>query len=112
MPESRHARGLRPLQNVRRQAAATAGLETGHVEDVLDPDRDTEKGRLRPGAGPVLLERRGFPAQALEPQLLGQKSPHLGLAHREERLQAIEIVHARDCRRLSAASFTASTMCW
>jgi hypothetical protein len=82
------------------------------VEDVLDADGYTEeRGPVR-GIGPAIVERCLLPAQALEAPFFGQEGPQLGLALGEEGLETVETAHPADDRRLSAASFTASTMCW
>jgi hypothetical protein len=82
------------------------------MEDVLDADRQGEEGRPVRGVGPAFQERAFLAAQALEAAFLGQEGAQPGLALGEVRLQAVEGAYPVDCRRLSAASFTASTMCW
>src|SRR4029079_19040334 len=49
--------------------------------------------------------------QALEPPFLGEEGPDLRLPPGEVRFETVEGAQ-RPARRLSAASFTASTMCW
>jgi hypothetical protein len=82
------------------------------VEDVLDADGNAEEGRPSRGIGPAGAERFLLPAQALEAPLLGQEGLEPGLALGEQGLEIVKTNQGIDDRRLSAASFTASTMCW
>ena len=107
--EGRHARRLGSGQGLRRQPAAAAGRKAVHVKDVLHPHGDAEEEGPARFIGPAGLERLHLPAQPLEAPLLGEEGAHLGLAPGEARR---EIVHPSASRRRSAASFTASTMCW
>ena len=63
------------------------------------------------GIGPAGVEGFLLPAQALEAPVLGQEGPQLGLALGKPGLEGVETAQLADDRRLSAASFTASTMC-
>ena len=85
--QRRHARSLGAAEDLRRQAAARAGLEPVDVEDVLDADQHAEQRRPFSRIGPAGLELRQFAAQALEPPLLGKESPDLGLALGERAFQ-------------------------